>query len=62
MTTTCGGEIFFCDNIFNNKKILEFKPPSGSVILFDALQTHGTNPILNGIKYSYTNFYTIKTD
>lgn len=60
MIITCGGELFFCDDFMNSKKILEFKPPSGSVIFFDALQIHGTNPIISGVKYSDTNFYTLE--
>jgi predicted 2-oxoglutarate/Fe(II)-dependent dioxygenase YbiX len=54
-----GGELCFYDNQNNVNKLLEFKPSAGSAIFFDALQVHGTNPIINGIKYSYTNFYTV---
>jgi len=54
-----GGEICFYDDPIKKNKLLEFKPPAGSVIFFDALQAHGTNPVVSGVKYCYTNFYTL---
>ena len=52
-----GGDLVF----YNNKeKYFFIKPKKNCVILFDALQAHSTIPIISGVKYSYTNFYTLK--
>lgn len=55
-----GGELLFHDQKNNSIKNLVIKPKPGSVVFFDALQVHSTNPIISGIKYSYTNFYTLE--
>ena len=57
-----GGELLFC----NDKHLIEdinlsVKPKSGLVIFFDSLKVHYTKPIDSGIKYSYTNFYSLKS-
>ena len=44
----------------NKEKYFFIKPKKNCVILFDALQSHSTIPIISGVKYSYTNFYTLK--
>ena len=53
-----GGDLVFYNN--NKEKYFFIKPKKNCVILFDALQTHSTIPIISGVKYSYTNFYTLK--
>jgi predicted 2-oxoglutarate/Fe(II)-dependent dioxygenase YbiX len=57
-----GGELVFCEN---NKdlfatKLMTLTPRKGMVIFFDSLKSHYTNPIINGTKYSYTNFYSLE--
>ena len=54
-----GGELLFHNKIDNKIASTSIKPESGSVIFFDALKIHSTNPIVSGIKYSYTNLYTL---
>lgn len=51
-----GGEIFFLDDKKN--KIFEFKPQAGSVVFFDSNHLHGTNPVVSGLKYCYSAFYS----
>ena len=53
-----GGDLVFYNN--NKEKYFFIKPKKNCVILFDALQAHSTIPIISGVKYSYTNFYTLK--
>ena len=53
-----GGDLVFYNN--NKEKYFFIKPKKNCVILFDALQSHSTTPIVSGVKYSYTNFYTLK--
>ena len=55
-----GGELVFHNEENNTVKNLIIKPKPGSVVIFDALQVHSTNPIVSGVKYSYTNFYTLE--
>jgi Rps23 Pro-64 3,4-dihydroxylase Tpa1-like proline 4-hydroxylase len=55
-----GGELVFYDEKNLQKKNLTIKPKSNSVIFFDALHLHATEPISSGIKYSHTNFYTLE--
>ena len=52
-----GGDLVFYNN--NKEKYFFIKPKKNCVILFDALQAHSTIPIISGVKYSYTNFYTL---
>ena len=52
-----GGDLVFYNN--NKEKYFFIKPKKNCVILFDALQSHSTIPIISGVKYSYTNFYTL---
>jgi hypothetical protein len=40
-------------------KLMTLVPRSGMVIFFDALKSHYTKPIIKGVKYSYTNFYSL---
>jgi predicted 2-oxoglutarate/Fe(II)-dependent dioxygenase YbiX len=57
-----GGELIFCevskDLLIN--KLMTLVPRRGMVIFFDALKSHYTNPIVKGVKYSYTNFYSLQ--
>jgi hypothetical protein len=53
-----GGDLVFYND--NKEKYFSIKPKKNCVILFDALQSHSTIPIVSGTKYSYTNFYTLK--
>jgi hypothetical protein len=55
-----GGELLFHPENNKNTKNTIIKPKPNLLILFDALQIHSTNPIISGIKYSYTNFYTLE--
>jgi hypothetical protein len=55
-----GGELIFYDETNADTKNMIIKPKAGSAVIFDALQVHSTNPIVSGIKYSYTNFYTLE--
>jgi len=53
-----GGDLVFLEkeNIIN----LSLKPKKNTAIFFDALKVHYTEPILEGCKYSYTSFYSLK--
>ncbi len=53
-----GGDLVFYND--NKEKYFFIKPKKNCVILFDALQSHSTIPIVSGVKYSYTNFYTLE--
>jgi hypothetical protein len=53
-----GGDLVFYND--NKEKYFFIKPKKNCLILFDALQYHSTIPIVSGVKYSYTNFYTLK--
>ena len=58
-----GGELIFCEvnkDLLMNK-LMTLVPRKGMVIFFDALKSHYTNPILEGTKYSYTNFYSLES-
>lgn len=57
-----GGELIFCEinkDLLMNK-LISLVPRKGMVIFFDALKSHYTNPIIEGTKYSYTNFYSLE--
>jgi predicted 2-oxoglutarate/Fe(II)-dependent dioxygenase YbiX len=53
-----GGDLVFLEkeNIIN----LSLKPKKNTAIFFDALKVHYTTPIVEGCKYSYTSFYSLK--
>jgi hypothetical protein len=53
-----GGDLIFYND--NKEKCFFIKPKKNCLILFDALQTHSTIPIISGTKYCYTNFYSLK--
>ena len=57
-----GGELIFCElnKDFSMNKLMTLVPRKGMVIFFDALKSHYTNPIIEGTKYSYTNFYSLE--
>lgn len=52
-----GGELCFLDD--HNLKYFSIKPKKNMAIFFDALKVHYTEPIVDGIKYSYTSFYSL---
>ena len=55
-----GGELVFCrDKNLDESKLIIIKPQKNTAIFFDSSKFHYTNPILSGIKYSYTNFYSL---
>lgn len=57
-----GGELLFSSKKLNNygHDIVSMKPKAGTIIFFDALQWHASSPVVKGIKYSVTNFYTLQ--
>jgi len=48
------------EQIANNSTLMTLTPKTGLTIFFDALCWHITNPITSGIKYCYTDFYSIE--
>lgn len=56
-----GGELIFCNSRNSTTPAsMILGPKKGMVIFFDSLKFHYTNPISNGVKYSYTNFYSLE--
>ena len=56
-----GGELIFCkDKESSDFSLMNLKPQKGTVIFFDSLKWHYTTPIISGVKYSYTNFYSLE--
>jgi len=52
-----GGNLFFQER--EKEPTLVYSPLKNSVIFFDALTFHRTDPITDGVKYCVTNFYTL---
>lgn len=48
------------EQIENNSTLMTVTPKTGLTIFFDALYWHITKPISSGIKYCYTDFYSIE--
>jgi len=48
------------EQITNNTTLMTVTPKTGLTIFFDALYWHVTNPITSGVKYCYTDFYSIE--
>jgi hypothetical protein len=48
------------EQIENNSTLMTVTPKTGLTIFFDALYWHITKPITSGIKYCYTDFYSIE--
>lgn len=55
-----GGDILFHEKTDTDDFIYKIKPIANSIVFFDSLKPHSTVPILSGIKYSFTNFYTLE--
>jgi hypothetical protein len=51
---------FVLQQILDNSTLMTIKPKTGLTIFFDALTWHITKPITSGVKYCYTDFYSIK--
>jgi predicted 2-oxoglutarate/Fe(II)-dependent dioxygenase YbiX len=54
-----GGEIVLKEDYKMDDDLVTLKPTAGATIFFSGDKYHITKPISSGIKYSYTNFYTL---
>lgn len=54
-----GGEIILKSKDESNFDLITIKPDYGTTVFFSGDKYHLTKPIINGTKYSYTNFYTL---
>jgi predicted 2-oxoglutarate/Fe(II)-dependent dioxygenase YbiX len=54
-----GGEIVLKEDYIMGDDLVTLKPNAGATVFFSGDKYHVTKPINSGIKYSYTNFYTL---
>ena len=54
-----GGEIILKESYGIKDDLIILKPESGVTVFFSGDKHHITKPIISGVKYSYTNFYTL---
>lgn len=54
-----GGEIVLKEDYIMGDDLVTLNPTAGSTIFFSGDKYHITKPITSGVKYSYTNFYTL---
>lgn len=54
-----GGEICIKHDTAINEDLLTVTPRTGTTIFLDGNKYHVTKPIISGVKFSYTKFYTL---